>query len=78
MSHLGASVFILIMFRFAIDEHSELRLLEPHDADALLAAVDANRDSSGNGWHGWIPRNLPMTPVFSSTNPYKNSPGSSR
>ena len=41
------------MFRDAVDEHSELRLLEPHHADALFAAVDANREMLRQ-WLSWV------------------------
>ena len=39
------------MFRLPIDEHSDLRLLEPHHAGELFAAVDADREML----HQWLP-----------------------
>lgn len=41
------------MFRRPIDEHSELRLLEPHHAEELFAAVDRNRKKLRE-WLPWV------------------------
>ena len=41
------------MFRLSIDEHLELRLLEPHHAEALFDAVDADR-ARLRIWLPWV------------------------
>ena len=41
------------MFRLALDDMSELRLLEPHHAQELFAAVDANREALRQ-WLPWV------------------------
>jgi ribosomal-protein-serine acetyltransferase len=42
------------MFTFALDERTQLRLLEESDADELYAAVDANREYLAR-WMPWAP-----------------------
>ena len=43
------------MFRFQLDEHAELRLLEERHAEELFALIERNRDHFGK-WIPWVPQ----------------------
>src|SRR5579884_1173797 len=53
----------LVDFRLHVDEHTEVRLLRPEDADTLYDLTVRNRDSLGP-WMSWLDTVLDATDTY--------------